>query len=205
MRGLVIICALMACISGLQHAASSTGHRKVTDSDMSRRCILSSVKGGLGAACLRHAFPPRAAVGLKRLRGGAQEAGASAGESEELDECGDESESDDPVGHVPENAPASCPGTEAVDAGKSSACAGCPNQAKCSSGKGAEVRFARVQLHAGAHCCTCTHAYAHEHVCQRTMSCLHNTHPTRSRAHTCSWTQTSPASTIECGTSITRC
>lgn len=35
----------------------------------------------------------------------------------------------------PENAPDHCPGTASEDAGKSSACAGCPNQQICSSGK----------------------------------------------------------------------
>ncbi|XP_045450681.1 cytosolic Fe-S cluster assembly factor NUBP1 homolog [Melitaea cinxia] len=35
---------------------------------------------------------------------------------------------------VPENAPDHCPGTESADAGKASACAGCPNQNICASG-----------------------------------------------------------------------
>ncbi|TKR93756.1 hypothetical protein L596_008157 [Steinernema carpocapsae] len=35
---------------------------------------------------------------------------------------------------IPENANASCPGTESDSAGKSSACAGCPNQGACASG-----------------------------------------------------------------------
>lgn len=35
---------------------------------------------------------------------------------------------------VPENAPEHCPGTKSEDAGKASACAGCPNQQICSSG-----------------------------------------------------------------------
>ncbi|XP_071521969.1 cytosolic Fe-S cluster assembly factor nubp1 [Panulirus ornatus] len=35
---------------------------------------------------------------------------------------------------VPENAPEHCPGTNSEDAGKASACAGCPNQQVCSSG-----------------------------------------------------------------------
>ncbi|KAK7076729.1 Cytosolic Fe-S cluster assembly factor nubp1 [Halocaridina rubra] len=35
---------------------------------------------------------------------------------------------------VPENAPEHCPGTNSEDAGKASACAGCPNQQICSSG-----------------------------------------------------------------------
>ena len=34
---------------------------------------------------------------------------------------------------VPENAPEHCPGTESEDAGKASACQGCPNQAVCAS------------------------------------------------------------------------
>lgn len=34
---------------------------------------------------------------------------------------------------VPENAPAHCPGTESDQAGKASACAGCPNQSTCAS------------------------------------------------------------------------
>lgn len=35
---------------------------------------------------------------------------------------------------VPENAPLHCPGTQSEDAGKASACAGCPNQNICASG-----------------------------------------------------------------------
>lgn len=35
----------------------------------------------------------------------------------------------------PENAPEHCPGTESEGAGKASACAGCPNQTICASGK----------------------------------------------------------------------
>ncbi|XP_078692427.1 cytosolic Fe-S cluster assembly factor nubp1-B-like [Branchiostoma floridae x Branchiostoma belcheri] len=35
---------------------------------------------------------------------------------------------------VPENAPDHCPGTQSEDAGKTSACQGCPNQAVCASG-----------------------------------------------------------------------
>lgn len=35
----------------------------------------------------------------------------------------------------PDNAPEHCPGTESDQAGKSSACAGCPNQTICASGK----------------------------------------------------------------------
>eukprot|EP01138_Halocafeteria_seosinensis_P011726 gb/GECG01011983.1/.p1 GENE.gb/GECG01011983.1/~~gb/GECG01011983.1/.p1 ORF type:complete len:381 (+),score=58.70 gb/GECG01011983.1/:1-1143(+) len=37
---------------------------------------------------------------------------------------------------VPENANESCPGTKSEEAGKSSACAGCPNQNLCASGAG---------------------------------------------------------------------
>eukprot|EP00112_Aurelia_sp_Birch-Aquarium-sp1_P010393 Seg222.12 transcript_id=Seg222.12/GoldUCD/mRNA.D3Y31 product="Cytosolic Fe-S cluster assembly factor NUBP1-like" protein_id=Seg222.12/GoldUCD/D3Y31 len=36
---------------------------------------------------------------------------------------------------VPENAAENCPGTESENAGKSSACEGCPNQQICSSSK----------------------------------------------------------------------
>ncbi|XP_013188441.2 cytosolic Fe-S cluster assembly factor Nubp1 homolog [Amyelois transitella] len=36
--------------------------------------------------------------------------------------------------NVPENAPQHCPGTQSDDAGKASACAGCPNQNICASG-----------------------------------------------------------------------
>jgi Mrp family chromosome partitioning ATPase len=56
-------------------------------------------------------------------------------------------EEDDPIGHVPDDAPAACPGTQAAEAGKSSSCEGCPNQAKCASGKGAELDpdFASIQ------------------------------------------------------------
>lgn len=35
---------------------------------------------------------------------------------------------------VPDNAPEHCPGTQAENAGKSAACAGCPNQQICASG-----------------------------------------------------------------------
>ncbi|KAF5280573.1 hypothetical protein FQR65_LT00324 [Abscondita terminalis] len=35
---------------------------------------------------------------------------------------------------IPENAPEHCPGTESQNAGKASACAGCPNQQICSTG-----------------------------------------------------------------------
>jgi hypothetical protein len=36
---------------------------------------------------------------------------------------------------VPENANQNCPGTASENAGKSSACAGCPNQKACSTGE----------------------------------------------------------------------
>ncbi|KAH7717430.1 Protein NUBP-1 [Aphelenchoides avenae] len=36
---------------------------------------------------------------------------------------------------VPDNAPEACPGTGSDNAGKSSACAGCPNQGACSTGQ----------------------------------------------------------------------
>ncbi|CAH2269971.1 jg9714 [Pararge aegeria aegeria] len=35
---------------------------------------------------------------------------------------------------IPDNAPHQCPGTQSEDAGKASACAGCPNQNICASG-----------------------------------------------------------------------
>jgi len=38
-------------------------------------------------------------------------------------------------GDVPDNAPASCPGTASDQAGKTDGCAGCPNQKACSSGE----------------------------------------------------------------------
>lgn len=34
---------------------------------------------------------------------------------------------------VPENAPAHCPGTDSTEAGKASACEGCPNQSTCAT------------------------------------------------------------------------
>ena len=39
---------------------------------------------------------------------------------------------------MPENANDHCPGTKSDQAGKSSACDGCPNQAVCASGKAKE-------------------------------------------------------------------
>ncbi|XP_013171984.1 PREDICTED: cytosolic Fe-S cluster assembly factor nubp1-A [Papilio xuthus] len=38
------------------------------------------------------------------------------------------------MSNIPENAPNHCPGTQSEDAGKASACAGCPNQNICASG-----------------------------------------------------------------------
>jgi hypothetical protein len=37
---------------------------------------------------------------------------------------------------VPDNAPASCPGTSSAEAGKIDSCQGCPNQSACASGAG---------------------------------------------------------------------
>ncbi|XP_063827984.1 cytosolic Fe-S cluster assembly factor Nubp1 homolog [Ostrinia nubilalis] len=45
----------------------------------------------------------------------------------------------------PENAPQHCPGTESEDAGKASACAGCPNQNICASGA-ASVRDPAIDI-----------------------------------------------------------
>ncbi|CAK1586527.1 unnamed protein product [Parnassius mnemosyne] len=42
------------------------------------------------------------------------------------------------MSNVPDNAPQHCPGTQSEDAGKASACAGCPNQNICSSGAASE-------------------------------------------------------------------
>ncbi|XP_004933671.1 cytosolic Fe-S cluster assembly factor nubp1 [Bombyx mori] len=39
---------------------------------------------------------------------------------------------------VPDNAPQHCPGTQSEDAGKASACAGCPNQNICASGEASQ-------------------------------------------------------------------
>lgn len=51
------------------------------------------------------------------------------------------------MGDVPENAAAHCPGTQSNDAGKASACAGCPNQNSCSTGanKGPDETIALVR------------------------------------------------------------
>ncbi|XP_058065296.1 cytosolic Fe-S cluster assembly factor NUBP1 homolog [Anopheles bellator] len=47
---------------------------------------------------------------------------------------------------IPSDAPAHCPGTESSDAGKASACAGCPNQQVCASGpKGPDPAIALVR------------------------------------------------------------
>lgn len=46
---------------------------------------------------------------------------------------------------VPENAPAHCPGTESEEAGKASACQGCPNQDVCATTpKGPDVDLPRI-------------------------------------------------------------
>ncbi|CAG4961298.1 unnamed protein product [Parnassius apollo] len=42
------------------------------------------------------------------------------------------------MSNVPDNAPQHCPGTQSEDAGKASACAGCPNQNICASGAASE-------------------------------------------------------------------
>ena len=47
---------------------------------------------------------------------------------------------------VPENANAHCMGPAAEDAGKSSACAGCPNQKACASGARREVDPALAEV-----------------------------------------------------------
>lgn len=47
---------------------------------------------------------------------------------------------------VPENAPAHCPGTESEQAGKASACEGCPNQGVCASTpKGPDPDLPKIQ------------------------------------------------------------
>lgn len=48
---------------------------------------------------------------------------------------------------VPENAAAHCPGTQSNDAGKASACAGCPNQNACATGanSGPDPRIALIK------------------------------------------------------------
>ncbi|GAV07106.1 hypothetical protein RvY_16982 [Ramazzottius varieornatus] len=47
---------------------------------------------------------------------------------------------------VPTDAPEHCPGTQSEEAGKTSGCAGCPNQQICSSGKAKEVDPAVDQI-----------------------------------------------------------
>lgn len=47
-----------------------------------------------------------------------------------------EEEKPSAAGDVPENAPHDCPGVQSLDAGKASACEGCPNQSVCASGGG---------------------------------------------------------------------
>ncbi|CAF0919498.1 unnamed protein product [Adineta steineri] len=47
---------------------------------------------------------------------------------------------------VPSDAPHACPGTSSADAGQVSACAGCPNQAICSSGETRRVDPAIVEI-----------------------------------------------------------
>ncbi len=47
---------------------------------------------------------------------------------------------------VPENAPEHCPGTDSADAGKASACAGCPNQSVCATTpKGPDPDLPRIR------------------------------------------------------------
>ena len=68
-------------------------------------------------------------------------AGGDSGETagSEMSSSGLAVEEDDPIGHVPDNAPACCPGTQAADAGKATSWEGCPNQVECAAGKGAEI------------------------------------------------------------------
>jgi len=97
-------------------------------------------------ACFHSAPAPGRAVlgaGVHRLRGGrGDEGGAEETPSGDSDDAGGSevaAEDDDPVGHVPDNAPAGCPGTQAAKAGTADGCAGCPNQAACASGQGAAL------------------------------------------------------------------
>ena len=113
-------------------------------------CGTSMLLRAQARACMRPA-PPAAAESASRalpvvlcLRGGIgeeEEEEALSSESSYSTEEGSEVEAtgDDPVGHVPDNAPASCPGTQAAEAGKADGCAGCPNQAACASGQGAAL------------------------------------------------------------------
>ena len=84
-------------------------------------------------------LPPAAAL-LRQLRGGSnaedQDLPSSGGEDVRGDE-GSDDRSSSAVGDVPDNAPASCPGTASEKAGKASGCDGCPNQKACASGEGA--------------------------------------------------------------------
>jgi hypothetical protein len=100
-------------------------------------CGTSMLLRAQARACMRPAPPAaasasRAFPGVCSLRGGSGEEGEeapsieSSGGTEEGSEV--EATGDDPVGHVPDNAPASCPGTQAAEAGKADGCAGCPNQ-----------------------------------------------------------------------------
>ena len=47
---------------------------------------------------------------------------------------------------VPADAPHACPGTSSTDAGRVSACAGCPNQSICSSGEARRIDPAIVEI-----------------------------------------------------------
>lgn len=47
---------------------------------------------------------------------------------------------------IPENAPEHCPGTQSEAAGKTSACAGCPNQQVCASGESDVLCFCLIIL-----------------------------------------------------------
>ena len=47
---------------------------------------------------------------------------------------------------VPSDAPVECPGTNSENAGKASACAGCPNQSLCASGEAAKPDPAIAQI-----------------------------------------------------------
>jgi len=86
----------------------------------------------------------------QRLRGGVQENDSGISDSdmkgsdavnheEGAAKCSQDVEGDDPVRHIPADAPVGCPGTQAAEAGKTSSCEGCPNQAKCAAGKGSEL------------------------------------------------------------------
>ena len=78
-----------------------------------------------------------------RLRGGsgAPEEGQPSADHDADTSEGEmaEVEASPTEGEVPDNAPASCPGTASDQAGKTDGCAGCPNQKACSSGEGAPV------------------------------------------------------------------